>query len=390
MSNGKKNRRTFIKQSISASAGVILVPKLLIAEKSGGSIKKKSENKTEWRNRQSDMAYRMFGNTGMMISEIGFGALWWDEDESLPMIRYGIEKGINYIDTASRYFNGRSEECVGALLRSGVRREDLFIATKLSHFTSIRDELAEDILDDLPSDKEEKVRQKAESLMEKRGVFKPGYHFKYFGSQNNEFARGYLTQAVIEEYGYPKGEKERIKNELRSELQNSLERLNTDYVDILHCPHGARTPEELEDEILRELLEEFKQKGYIRFSALSMHNDVTGNLEKAIELGIYDGAMPAYNIANHASLEKLLTDANNIGMGIIAMKVAKAIHDDVPKWRIDKLNEAIPERMSKYAKSYLWALQNTSLSGCVSEFRSQQMIDDNISVVGQKIELESL
>ncbi|MDA1001698.1 MAG: hypothetical protein O2807_14420, partial [bacterium] len=164
------------------------------------------------------------------------------------------------------------------------------------------------------------------------------------------------------------------------------------HFDVLHCPHGEAMPEMLDDENIPEVLAELKAAGKIRFSALSMHNDVTGNLEKAIELGHYDGAMAAYNIANHASLEISLAKAGKMGMGFVAMKVANLINpEDAPAWRLNKLDAIInDDSITRHAKAYLWALQNPYVSCCVSVMITPQMVAENTGIVGRKVDLNAV
>ena len=103
--------------------------------------------------------------------------------------------------------------------------------------------------------------------------------------------------------------------------------------------------------------------------------------------------MVAYNIANQGSMELPLQRAVRSGMGIIAMKAARAIHSDkpetepVPEWRKAKLNQVIPGELSNYAKAYLWVLQNPNISAVISEFPSVEGIRENLSIVGKKVEL---
>src|SRR5512137_2648418 len=61
---------------------------------------------------------RKLGNTGIMVSPICFGAPRTN-DESL--IRYAIDKGINFIDTGRSYGNGNNEKLVGRAV-SGTRK----------------------------------------------------------------------------------------------------------------------------------------------------------------------------------------------------------------------------------------------------------------------------
>lgn len=70
-----------------------------------------------------------------MVSEIGFGA-WavgggWgpqSDEDSLAALHRAIDLGVNFIDTAAFYGNGRSEQIIGQVLKQ--RREEVFVATK--------------------------------------------------------------------------------------------------------------------------------------------------------------------------------------------------------------------------------------------------------------------
>ena len=53
-----------------------------------------------------------------------------DLDQSVPLLRRGIDLGINYIDTAYVYINGTSEVAVGQAIK-GYDRESLYLATKI-------------------------------------------------------------------------------------------------------------------------------------------------------------------------------------------------------------------------------------------------------------------
>ncbi len=69
------------------------------------------------------MKYRRFGRTGLQIPEIVFGAgfvggilLGDDDDIKRQAIRRALDGGIDWIDTAPSYGDGRSEEALGWLL----------------------------------------------------------------------------------------------------------------------------------------------------------------------------------------------------------------------------------------------------------------------------------
>ena len=78
------------------------------------------------------------GSLGWDVSALGFGAMRLpmidqsnvNEEEAIKMIRYAIDNGVNYIDTAYPYHNGESEVIVGKALMDGYR-EKVHLTTKL-------------------------------------------------------------------------------------------------------------------------------------------------------------------------------------------------------------------------------------------------------------------
>ena len=90
------------------------------------------------------MRYNKLGNTGLIVSEMCLGAMTFGEsagrfaqiaglaqDEATALVRQALGAGVNFIDTANVYSEGKSERAVGEALRTlGVARAEVIVATK--------------------------------------------------------------------------------------------------------------------------------------------------------------------------------------------------------------------------------------------------------------------
>jgi aryl-alcohol dehydrogenase-like predicted oxidoreductase len=81
------------------------------------------------------MNYRQLGRTGWKVSDVSFGAWaiggFWgtvSDRDSLAALNKAVDCGVNFIDTADVYGDGRSERLVAQLKKS--RKEEIIVATK--------------------------------------------------------------------------------------------------------------------------------------------------------------------------------------------------------------------------------------------------------------------
>jgi aryl-alcohol dehydrogenase-like predicted oxidoreductase len=86
--------------------------------------------------RGNSMDYRPLGNTGVKVSVRALGTMMFghgntDETSCKRILDQGLDAGINLVDTADHYADGRSEEIVGRAL--GARRNDVILSSKV-HF----------------------------------------------------------------------------------------------------------------------------------------------------------------------------------------------------------------------------------------------------------------
>jgi aryl-alcohol dehydrogenase-like predicted oxidoreductase len=83
------------------------------------------------------MKYRKLGKSGIKVSEIGFGAWtigldWWgkkiDDDEAIRMLKRAYDLGINFYETADMYGKGKSEKLIAQAFKD--MRDEVIYSTK--------------------------------------------------------------------------------------------------------------------------------------------------------------------------------------------------------------------------------------------------------------------
>lgn len=210
------------------------------------------------------MQHRPLGNTGVRVSEIGFGGwaiggtadasgapLGWgrtSDEDSLAAIRRARDLGVNFFDTADSYGFGRSESLLGIVLSR--IRTDIVIATKVG------------------------VTRTSDGTLQKN------------------FSKQHIFHAV----------------------DGSLKRLRTDYIDLLQA-HNP-TIDDLRREEIQEAMERLQEIGKIRYWGVSV-----STVEEGIEVinrGWGHALQVLYNVLNQAPAAELFPLAKQKGYGVIA------------------------------------------------------------------------
>jgi aryl-alcohol dehydrogenase-like predicted oxidoreductase len=216
------------------------------------------------------MQYRNLGTTNIKASVIGFGTfplggwLWGGVDESAAVttIQKAIDAGINLIDTAPLYGNGKAEEIVGKAIAN--RRDKVVLATKCGSLWST---------EDWPEGK--------------------GQLFFYTDGELPSFTGG----------------KYRIYNYLRPEsivreVEESLRRLKTDYIDLLQThQQDATTP--IADTM--GTLEKLREQGKIR--AIGSSNVSRDQLQQYCDAGTLASTQEYYSYLNRTAEQNGVLDA---------------------------------------------------------------------------------
>lgn len=211
------------------------------------------------------MNYRILGRTGEKVSEIGFGA-WaiggsWGtqkDHDSINALHKAIDLGVNFIDTAAGYGNGRSEKLIGEVLKN--RREKVLVATKTPPAS---------------------------------GPWPPTPYCK----AEDRYSESYL----------------------RANIEERLRNLKTDCLDILQLHTWTRAwnrdPKPL------EILKKIQKEGKIRYIGLSTPEHDQNSVIDLMRQGYLDTVQVIYNIFEQEPAAELFPVALECKVGIIVRVV---------------------------------------------------------------------
>jgi predicted aldo/keto reductase-like oxidoreductase len=157
----------------------------------------------------------------------------------------------------------------------------------------------------------------------------------------------------------------------------SLQRLQTDYVDLVHV-HACDSVDRLLDENTHEAFDRLKQQGKARFIGFSSHTPHLEQVaEAAIDSGRIDVMMLAYHHGAWPRQREIIRRAHQAGVGVVAMKTLKgALHQG--------LLEDRAESDSYTQAAFKWVLGNPDLSCLVISFREPSNVDEYLHASGKR------
>ncbi len=168
---------------------------------------------------------------GLGCSRLGASVFEDDRAETLTLLHFALEHGINFFDTADSYGYGNSERLLGKAFQG--KRDKVIIATKGGFLPSSLARFGKYIVPFIGPFRSLLTREKT--------------NLKKLSQKRQNFDIDYLKQA----------------------LENSLRRLGTDYIDLyqLHSPPSLI----LENDQVFHFLDQCQQEGKIRFYGISVN-----------------------------------------------------------------------------------------------------------------------
>jgi len=262
------------------------------------------------------MKYRSFGNTGEMVSPLGFGCMrlpeveingtWHiDEDKALPLLYKAYESGVNYFDSAPYYCHSNSEYAMGKALKSV--REKIMMTSKLPL---------------------EVVK----------------------------------TQA-----------------DFRKTLENSLKNADTGYLDFYHFwGINIGSLEVIKKFDLFKEAMRAKEEGLIKHICFSFH-DKAENMIDIIDAGqgILETVLCQYNLLDRGN-EKSIAYARSKGLGVVAMGPVAGGRLSAPTELYKKLTGK--ESIATYELALKFVLGNEDIAVALSGMENTDMLEKNLAI----------
>jgi aryl-alcohol dehydrogenase-like predicted oxidoreductase len=303
------------------------------------------------------MMYKNLGKTGTKVSELCLGTMIFgqqvDETTAVKIINRAVDLGINFIDTADVYAEGRSEEIVGKAIRG--MREDIVLATKV------------------------------------RGRTRPD----------------------------PNGEGLSRKHIMRN-LEASLKRLGTDYIDLYQV-HRVDPTTPLKETMTT--LSDIVRSGKVRYIGCS--NFPAWQLEKALRISEVQGletfatVQPRYNIIDRDIERELLPLCVEEGIGVVPYSplaggvLTGKYHQDRPAPEgsrgqlrpamitryLNPRNQAILQELEKISSEtkmslgqigLAWLMANPAVTAPIIGASKVEQLEENMGVLGHSLPAEAL
>ena len=203
------------------------------------------------------MQYRTLGKTDISASAVALGTWaigggpWWgdsDDSQSVKAIRAAIDAGVNLIDTAPAYGFGHSEEVVGKSIKG--LRDKVILSTKCGLWWN----------DDRGS--------------------------SFFEMGDKHVKRCLLPDTI------------------REEVEISLNRLDTDYIDLYHTHWQSMEPDKYPIDDTMQCLMKLKEEGKIR--AIAASNVDLNHIKQYQDAGILDAIQPKYSMLDREIEKEIL------------------------------------------------------------------------------------
>jgi len=223
-----------------------------------------------------------------------------------------LDLGVNFIDTAHSYQNGNNEKMIGKVAKEYGRKK-IFIATKVHPFQL-----------------QEKVQEEFRML---------------------------------------------AKKTLDEKIEESLKRLQTDYVDVLFI-HNIMDKSWPQNQEVLAFLEKVKKAGKARFVGVSIHDPrcYIETIDQVLKAPIYDVILAWYNFKSPKEHGDALSKARKANLGIITMKTQAGGYQ-----------KGSTDSVSPNQAALKWVLDKDFVDCAIPGMVNMEQLTENVGAVGKKV-----
>ena len=164
------------------------------------------------------------------------------------------------------------------------------------------------------------------------------------------------------------------KEDVLTRLDASLERLQTDYVDILMIHGGNR--EAVDNAAIYEAFDALKKQGKIHFTGVSSHGpNIAAEMRRVIESGKLDVILCSFDPVGDTDIPPMLEEARKKGFGLVAMKV-------FPSARSADLPDFSSGEYPFHLAALRWALKESGMHTVIPSLNMFDQVDEYLLASG--------
>ncbi len=313
------------------------------------------------------MNYRSFGNTDLLVSEIGFGCqslggglYYRDDKESIRTLHKAVDYGINFFDVSDHHSLGNSEKILGKAFKD--KRDKVIITSKAGLMYSQVGFLAL------------KIRSLVRPFSGILQPIKNSLHYFRASQLRFNYSGEYITAAV----------------------EKSLTRLHTDYLDLFQLYKPSA--EIIERGEFIETLDRLKEKGKIRYYGITCLT--VDDAVMCLKFKNISSLQVAISLIDREAIMKLIPPAKERNLGLIA-RHPRAIglftknKDDIMgdssafskeeftkrKESASKFNFLIKENRTIAQASIQYVLQLNGISVVLPRAVNREELDENVGAL---------
>ena len=191
-----------------------------------------------------------------------------------------------------------------------------------------------------------------------------------------------IRDKVIITTKHPHSTREEIEKEsIIQRVEESLKRMQTDYIDIA-LAHNVSDLSLLDNQELQEAYFHLVKQGKIRFTGISTHNAKL-TLKQALDRDFVRLVLVIYNHLEGQEIEPLLQKVHEKGIATVAMKIFAG-------GKQGNLKSLVTQKLSYPQAAIRWVMSNPNIDTCIPTMSSYSHVEEYVAASNQTLSREDL